>query len=461
MSLRLKVNLIVGAVMALLVLTGIGLQLHAVRRAVEEEIVATNRVTVQLLSRVSFEYGLQDPESLVRFFRQLGRVRANDITLASASGEVLYRSPPSPYKAGRAAPAWFTALVLPPASRQVLELPGQGQLTIEAEPSRAILDGWDELLRSATVAAAVLLLIQGMVFWAVGRATLPFARIVTALNRLEAGDFGVQLPRLAGREARAIGEAFNRMVGVLHEQMDNRQRAYEAERQLRDARELAGLIEQQMDAERREIAKALHDEFAQSVTAIRSLARTLQLRCAPDDDTGQRAARCIDEEAARLYDQMHGMIPRLAPSAPDSVGLGDALGELLQRTRAAHPEVRLELSLAPALHDASGPTAQALYRVVQEGVTNAVRHGGARSVRIEVGAVGDSGAWLARVSDDGSGLPEGWRAEGHFGLRWLADRAEALGGQLQVQAGAQGGTVLEARFPPPQAARAGLEVASP
>lgn len=444
MSLRLKVNLIVGTVMALLVLTGIGLQLAAVRRAVLEEIVATNRVTVQLLSRVSFEYGLDNPESLVRFFQQLGRVRANDITLVSASGEVLYRSPPAQYKEGREAPAWFTALMLPPASRQVLSLPGYGALTVESEPSRAILDGWDDLVRIAAVAAVVLLLIQCAVFWAVSRATQPFARIVQALDRLQAGDFAVQLPRMPGSEARALGEAFNRMVGVLREQMDNRQRAYEAERQLRDARELAGLIEQQMDAERREIANALHDEFAQSVTAIRSLARTLELRCAPDDVAGRSAARCIDEEAARLYDQMHGMIPRLAPSVPESVGLGDALDELLQRTRAAHPGVQVELKLVPALHDAVGPGAQLLYRVVQEGLTNAIRHGRARKVRVELA---DGPALHVRVLDDGSGLPSDWRRDGHFGLRWLADRAEALGGRVNVAAGAEGGTVLEATLP--------------
>jgi two-component system sensor histidine kinase UhpB len=249
---------------------------------------------------------------------------------------------------------------------------------------------------------------------------------------------------MPGSEARALGEAFNRMVGVLSDQMDNRQRAYEAERQLRDARELAGLIEQQMDAERREIANALHDEFAQSVTAIRSLARTLELRCAPDDAAGRGAARCIDEEAARLYDQMHGMIPRLAPSVPESVGLGDALNELLQRTRAAHPGVQVELKLVPALRDAVGPGAQLLYRVVQEGLTNAIRHGSARKVRVELA---DGPALQVRVLDDGCGLPADWRRDGHFGLRWLADRAEALGGRVNVAAGAEGGTVLEATLP--------------
>jgi two-component system sensor histidine kinase UhpB len=449
MSLRLKVNLIVGAVMALLVLTGIALQLQAVRRSVSEEIVATNRVTVQLLSRVSFEYGLDNPDSLVRFFSQLGRVRANDITLVSATGEVLYRSPPSRYKEGREAPEWFTALMLPPTSRQVLQLPGHGAITIESEPSRAILDGWDDLVRLASIAALALVLIQGLVFWAVSHATQPFARIVQALNRLQGGDFDTQLPRLPGREARTIGDAFNRMVGVLREQMDNRQRAYEAERQLRDARELAGLIERQMDAERRSIAKALHDEFAQSVTAIRSLARTLELRCGSADHTGRQAARCIDEEAARLYDQMHGMIPRLAPSAPDSVGLGDALADLLQRTRAAHPGVQVELQLAPALREASGATAELLYRVAQEGVTNAIRHGGARCVRIELR---DQPQPLALVSDDGRGSPASWRGEGHFGLRWLADRAEALGGHLLLRPATPRGTVLEVSLPAAEAA---------
>ena len=90
-----------------------------------------------------------DMRSLLHFFQQLGRVRANNITLTDEDGHVLYRSPPATYKQGREAPAWFSALVLPQPSRQVLLLP-VGRLLVEAEPSRAVLDGWDDLVTLAS-----------------------------------------------------------------------------------------------------------------------------------------------------------------------------------------------------------------------------------------------------------------------------------------------------------------------
>lgn len=441
MSLRLKINLIVASVIALLVLAVIGLELDGVRRSVREEVVATNRVTVQLLNRVALDYGMDNTAVLVRFFRQLGRVRANNITLTGEGGQVLYRSPPSTYKEGREAPAWFSALVLPQASHQVLVLPG-GRLTIDAEPSRAVLDGWDDLVALAAGGTGALLLVNALVFWAVGRAVRPFSTIIGGLDRIQAGEFDTALPPLPGKEAEAIGVAFNRMVAVLRENMDSRQRAFEAERQLSDSRELAGLIEHHIESERREIARTLHDELGQSVTAIRSLAMAVALR---GDGEDARAARLINDEAARLYDRMHGMIPGLAPMALDQLGLRDALAELVRRMAATHAGTRIELD-APGLPGSLGrATALVAYRIVQEGLTNALRHASAGQVQVRVVPQGPE--LLVSVADDGRGLSDDWRTRGHFGLRWMSERAEALGGSLVIGARPQGGTELRAALP--------------
>ncbi|MBC5784753.1 HAMP domain-containing protein [Ramlibacter sp. USB13] len=444
MSLRLKINLIVAGVITLGVLAIIALQLEGVRRSVREEMLATNRVTVQLLYRVGLFYAGADQQQLVHFFQQLGRVRANEITVADEAGEVLYRSPPSTYKQGREAPEWFSALMVPKASRQVIVLPGT-RLTVEAEPSRAVLDGWDDMVALATAGAGLLLAINVLVFWAVGRAVQPFSRIVQGLNRLEAGDFDTALPPLSGKEAGAIGTAFNRMLAVLKENMDNRQRAFEAERRLSDTRELARLIEGRIEAERHEIARALHDELGQSVTAIRSLAQSVALRSADDDGQAAQAARLISEEAARLYDHMHGMIPRLAPMALDHLGLAEALDDLVERVQASQPAARIELEVAALPGDLREAVALVAYRVVQEGLTNALRHGRAHQVRIHAETA--AGRLAVGVEDDGLGVPDDWRARGHFGLRWLTERAEALGGSLAIARRPGGGTELRADLP--------------
>ncbi len=446
MSLRLKINLIVAGVIALLVAAMIGLQIAGLRSSVREEVQAANRVATQLLQRIDGVYAPEGPESLLRFLQRLGRVRANDITLVDGEGRVLYRSPPFTYKQGREAPAWFSALVVPQISRQVIALP-RGYLAIEAEPSRAVLDGWDDLLTLAGGGAAMLLLVNALVFWAMGRALQPFSQIVAGLNRLEAGDFGVQLPPLRGQEAAAIGGAFNRMTAVLKDHLAMHRRAYEAERRLSDSRELAGLIEGHIEAERREIARALHDELGQSVTAIRSLAMSVARRCEQTDAQAAQAARVITEEAGRLYDHMHGMIPRLAPMALDSLGLGDALDDLVERVRASQPAVAIDFEPAPLPEGLPAVPALAAYRIAQEGLTNALRHSRARRVRLAVEVAAAQDCLQIQVLDDGVGPPQDWRRPGHFGLRWLSERAEALGGELQLQARAGGGAELLARLP--------------
>ena len=210
-SLKLQINLLVTGLMALFVAVLLWLQIDGTRSGVREEIVAANRVATQLLQRVSWIYASSGPMGLRSFLEQLGRVRANDITLEDDQGQVLWRSPRPTYKEGREAPQWYARLVLPPLQRQVIELPG-GRLTVEADPSRAILDGWDDLLRLASVGAAALLLLVLAVVALVGRALRPWPTLVAGLGRLRAGDYHARLPALPGYEAGLIGREVNRLA---------------------------------------------------------------------------------------------------------------------------------------------------------------------------------------------------------------------------------------------------------
>jgi two-component system sensor histidine kinase UhpB len=455
MSLRLRINLIVGALTLLFTLAVLALQVRNLRDAVQEETVAANRVAKQLLDRTVWGYAAQGMPTLLGFLQGLGRVRSNDITLLDTTGRVLYQSPPSPYKAGRDAPPWFAALVAPEPAAQAITFP-DGRIELQANASRAVLDAWDDMRPLLLGALALLVAAHAAVFWLVGRATRPFGRIVQALGRVQGGDFAATLPPLPGREAHAIGTAFNRMVGELGRHIETERRAARAEAQLSDSRELARRIDRQLEDERRTNARELHDEFGQSVTAMRSLALSIEQRTSPRDDPSAQAARAIADEASRLYDAMHGVIPRLAPLVLDNLGLQAALDDLAERTRRAHPGVTIDTDVR--LGDAALPpeAALTLYRAAQEGLTNALRHGQARTVRVTLrqGDEGDAPADPARtltlsVADDGQGLPAaGWQRPGHYGLRWLEERVQALDGQMRLGASAsQRGTMLQVSLP--------------
>jgi len=456
MTLRLKINLIVGALTLLFVTAMIGFELRAAKDSVHEETVAANRVAAQLLDRTAWRYAAQGTPAMLAFLQGVGRIRSNDILLFDTADHELYRSPPSPYKAGRDAPSWFSQLISPPASMRAIQFP-DGRLEVHANASRAVLDAWDELAWLGGGALAMLLVINGLVFWGVGRAVRPFGQIVSALDSLQAGRFDAVLPPLPGKEAAAIGSAFNRMTTQLQQHIDTEKRAVRAERQLSDSRELTRWIEQHIEQERRLIARELHDELGQSVTAMRSMALSIAQRSAGHDASNEQAARIIADEASRLYDAMHGIIPRLTPLVLDSFGLGEALADLAERTRRAHPALTLTQQLALGDTPLSPEAALALYRAAQEGLTNALRHGQASVIDLSL-LQHETGLTL-NVSDNGCGLstPTPTTAptvadsrsasNGHYGLRWLAERAQALGGSLQLLPNPTQGARLVVQLP--------------
>ena len=309
MKLRTRLNLVVAGLTVTFTAVLIGEEIRSTRLSLREEIAAGNRVASQLLGGLAAIYSRDGGADQVhRFLDELGRVRANDIMLETDTGEVLYRSPPATYKAGRSAPAWFSRLLAPDAPHNVFALPGGMRLTVQAEVSRAVLDAWDDLVRLAALAAAMLVVVNGLALWLVDRALAPFPVIAAGLARIESGDLGARLPRFAGYEASAMGAAFNRMAQAVEDKVAAERKARDAELKLEERRELARIVDQRLEEERRAIAHELHDEFGQSVTAIRALAQAIAVQAGARDATTRDTAELISGEAARLYDNMHGLI---------------------------------------------------------------------------------------------------------------------------------------------------------
>ncbi|MFC4313454.1 ATP-binding protein [Steroidobacter flavus] len=443
MKLRTHVNLIVASLSAAFVILAAWLQFDGTRRAVGEEIAGANVVATQLLSRILISYDQHDDEALLIFLQHLGRVRAHEITVRNAEQKVIYESPPSPYKAGREAPAWYASIILPTTPVHIFPLANGSEVRIEANASRAILDGWDDFKHLMLVGGIAFAVLNAAVFWLVGRAVAPWPVIVDGLSRIEQGDLRHRLPELKGYEANMIGSTFNRMAVSLEEKLLSDRKAVEAEQRLQQRRELDQLIEQRLDEERRVIARELHDEFAQSVTAIRSFAVVIANQHPAESQTAE-VARLISSEAAQLYDAMHGLIPRLAPLTLDTFGLAETLDGFIKQWQSRHPAIRFSLHFALPTELGTSATI-AVYRVVQEAVINAVRH--ARPTQVEVSVVHSDSHVRVRVTDNGIGLPEDWSRPGHFGLRGLQERMAMLGGTLTLKNHEPHGVDLTAEIP--------------
>lgn len=459
MNLRLQLGLLMAAIIIALATVLAWVDLDTVRRGVAEEMAASNRIATQLLRRVVVLNAEGGTPALLQFLKETGRIRATELTVVDGRGVARYRSPPSPYKIGRDAPQWFAALVTPKLVRQVVAL-DDGELIVETDPSRAVLDGWDDLVRMSSTVLAMLVGAALLAGWRLQRALAPLQSVVGALARLEAGELATRVPPLPDPDAQRIGAAFNRMAASIEANFNAQREAIEARARLADQLALGAAVESRIEEERLAIARELHDEFGQSLTAIRSLAHAIgtQARTASaatpssspsSPDAIAQAALGIEQEALRAYDAMHDMIPRLRPLSLE-LGLVDAVRELvaaMARSGGGGLDVAVDArgvpdALAPAL-------ALNAYRIVQEALTNAVRHAAARRVdvlmHVEQDASGPS-LYLS-VRDDGQGMPADWQRHSGFGLRGMRERVNHLDGALEIRAGAQCGTVVDVRLP--------------
>jgi PAS domain S-box-containing protein len=236
--------------------------------------------------------------------------------------------------------------------------------------------------------------------------------------------------RLAG-DAAASG-----VIGVVVD--DTERQRQEALRHL--------LIEQVMtaqDDERGRIARELHDETGQSLTAL-----LVGLRAIEGARTRQEAidlAQQLREVAARTLHDVGRLARGLHPSVLDDLGLAVAVTRHVQEFARLHglaEETRIEgLDADPPV-----PLIQTtVYRVLQEALTNVAKHAGAKRVRVRL--VRDDTTVELRVQDDGNGFEPGAVARRGLGLQGMQERAALIGGAVQIASARGQGTTITARFP--------------
>jgi two-component system sensor histidine kinase UhpB len=444
MSLRLQLHLILAVLIAAFSALLVVQRVEDTRRSVREEVEAASIVASQVLTRVGWIYEQSGIPGMETFLRRLGHVRGNDISLYDDTGKLIYSSPRATYNSGRDAPAWFSRLVTPPTQANVIELSG-GRIVLQADASRSVLDGWDDLVRVVGMAALGLLLANALAYVLAGRALRPLGQVVEGLRRIGAGDYSTRLPAFAGAEARSIGEAFNRMAQVVQESVDARRVAAQAQARLAQSRELTQIIQARIEQERAAIARELHDELGQQVTAIKSAGVSIAQRVRGQDPALEQAASLVVETASQIYGDVHRIIARMRPLPLDQLGLGEAVNDLMGDWRLQHPSVEFSLDVQRLPPDLGDTLSTAAYRIVQEAVNNALRHAAATQIRIQLQL--DGVDLLIRVTDNGRGLPPDWRRPGHYGVLGMRERAVALGGSLELLKPEGGGVTVLARVP--------------
>jgi two-component system sensor histidine kinase UhpB len=345
------------------------------------------------------------------------------------------------------APAWFAALISPPTERREIPVVDKGQtlgsVLITGEPGDEIAEVWENLTALATVALLVNLVMIGILYLLFGRVLGPLTALGAGLRELEQRSFGVRLPRPKAQELAAITDRFNALASALEATRTENATLYQR------------LITTQ-DDERRNTARELHDEVGPSLFGLKANAGSIATAAAALSDAPARAAvaeraRDILAIVDHLQAVNRSLLTRLRPMALGHVPLADVLADMIRERARQSPQISFPFAagrLKPSYGDAIDLT---IYRCVQEGLTNAVRHAKADNIRVTLDEPQGGAPAAARIDlaieDDGHGIDP--QAPSGFGLRGMQERVRALGGECAVEPAAGGGTRVRVVIPLP------------
>ncbi|TVO53190.1 sensor histidine kinase [Denitromonas halophila] len=435
-----RVSLVVTLAAAVLMLFGGSLWLAATRDAIHEEIEAATRVAEQWVAVISQD-AAADPEHIVQQLAAVGRVRANTLEVHDASGALRYRSPAPTYKAGRDAPAWFAALLTPDFAPRVITGPNL-HIRLLPDASRSVLDAWDNAIAAAGWALAILILLGVAVRRAIDRALAPLTEFETALAHTGDGRFDIRLPRQRSLELDRLAERYNQMASQLAASLDQNAR-------LEEDQAFARAVTARLEEERRQLARELHDEFGQGITAVRAITGAIAQKSR--DDAGLHGnAQAILAMTGQMQDGVRAILERLRqPGADTPARLDDALTAYCAHWRNCYPAVDLQLGLAPLPATLDASFSLTVLRLVQEALTNVARHANAHHVSVRLDA-STTGLALT-IADDGRGFDPA-TPTGRLGLTGMRERLAARHGRLHIAATPGAGTTLSIHLPWPSTA---------
>jgi two-component system sensor histidine kinase UhpB len=441
MSLKFRLNLLITLLSIAFILVVGSILVNDTRISIRERVEAASRVTVQLLdtvivsSALNPEYG-PTHKVLQSFLQSLGYVRSSHIMLYDIRGNVLYESPESTYKSKVHPPVWFVKLVAPNTETVERKI-RYGTLVVSSSAAGSIREAWAGFSQLMWVGLAFFVLLNVMVYMLLSHSLRPVKSILKSINRMEKSDLTVRLPAFKIPEFDRIGHSLNRMAESLA-----------AERQLEENRQLTQLIQSHIEDERRSLARELHDELGQYVTAIKTFAVAIANKTKEKSPDISNNAQVIVSAANQIYDGMHNIVRKLRPGALDNLGLSETLRDAVNYWQNLHPEMTINLSLQ-GNPDKLGETLNInIYRIVQEAINNALKHAKANIIDIKLAVLADTSNIVLTIKDNGVGMNLGMVDQTqHFGLLGMRERVQGFHGTFRLDSEPNQGTTLCINIP--------------
>ncbi|MBC7831971.1 MAG: HAMP domain-containing protein [Hyphomicrobium sp.] len=355
-------------------------------------------------------------------------------TLVSPDGKVLLASKVA--RADDQAPGWFVNLLAAPPKKVEMDLPEvfdkYGTVVLQSDPRNEVAEVWGDVWLTLTVLTIFCALVLAFIYWTLASTVRPLQNLTTAFARVGDGDYRERVQENGPSELVSLYQGFNQMV----------ERLARSEAQNKRLQEQLTTVQ---DEERADLARDLHDEigpllFAADVDAV----AIEQLVKAGEYEAVTHRVGIIREAIGRMQRHVRDILGRLRSAMLLDVGLAHAIDNLVAFWRVHRANLNFKVHVP---EESFGELIDGtIYRIVQESLSNAVRHGTPSLISIEVKQNADASIDI-RVIDDGCGLKPG-RRSGGLGIVGMQERVGTLGGSLEVANRTDGaGVIVAAHLP--------------
>ena len=435
------------------VLLSILLAVVDARSRVEVEVTSSMELAQQLVKDMVKRLASdgQMTELLDVMPEQLKYVRHARILVTDGHGELVQVAPDR--SADRSfvvhperAPQWFADLVGPTVGtrevRVVLRENTMGTIVIVGEPRDELGEVWEEVSRRAVIWLGISAVMLALLYVVLGRLLNPLISLAGGMHELEDGHYGTRLPEPPVRELAAIAGRFNLLAGALEKARAENSRLYR------------NLIALQED-ERRQVANELHDEAGPclfGITAnVSSIGRLAEQAAVAQTNPIKMRVEEILTVVSRLKTINRDLLRRLRPVELGSIPLEELIVSLVAGFERRHPDMTFSVATSSLARGYGEAVDLTLFRCVQEALTNAMQHGGASRVRIDIREEPDiTDDQSARrlhllVHDNGKGFVAG--ATLGIGLTAMRERVRGIDGTSSIDSSPERGTTISVTVP--------------
>lgn len=222
--------------------------------------------------------------------------------------------------------------------------------------------------------------------------------------------------------------------------------AKQSQKELRQNRELTAIIQGHIEDERRSLARELHDELGQYVSAVKIFSQNIINRSKGKDKDIEESALSVTSAANQIYDGMHSIIRQLRPGSLDNLGLSETIKDMASNWRSQHPSIQIDLFVGKNLDHLGEAININIYRIIQEAMNNCLKHARAHNISINLD---HKDKYLTLIfNDDGVGFDTNLLTKSkQFGLIGMKERVKSLSGMFSIKSTPTKGTLINISIP--------------